>query len=126
MHKPENERANDRELAALFAAAGDPPAEDTRFVGEVMKRIRRREQLRWLVLTGSAVLAAIATVPVFGALEAAWGGAELGLIGNFQPIVVQLTESLSTFVQTMGRYTTFLAAAALAAVAVRLFGLLED
>ena len=110
----------------MFAAAGDPPAEDTRFVGEIMKRIRRREQLRWLVLAGSAVVAAIATVPVFGALEAAWGGAEVGLIGNFQPIVVQLTESLSTFVQTMGRYTTFLAAAALAAVAVRLFGLLED
>ena len=126
MHKPENERSVDRELAALFAAAGDPPAEDTRFVGEVMKRIRRREQLRWLVLAGSAVLAAIATVPVFGALEAAWGSAELGLIGNLRPIVDQLTESLSTFVQTIGRYGTFLAAAASAAIAVRLFGLLED
>lgn len=91
MHKPENERAIDRELAALFAAAGDPPAEDTRFVGEVMKRIRRRERLRWLALTGSAALAAIAAVPVFGALEAAWGGAELSVIGNFRPIGEQLT-----------------------------------
>ena len=126
MHKPENERAIDRELTALFAAAGDPPAEDTRFVGDVMKRIRRREQRRWLALAGSAVLAAIAAVPVFGALEAAWNGAEPGVIGNFQAIVIQLAESLSTFVQTMGRYTTFLAAAALAAIAVPLLGLLED
>lgn len=126
MHEPENEQAIDREMTALFAAAVDPPERDALFVVGVMKRIRRREQLRSLALGGSALLAAWIAVPVVGVLEASLGSADFGVIESIRSIVDQLAASRSALFQSLEQYAVFLAAAALAAIAVPVLGLLED
>ena len=126
MHEPENEQAIDREMAALFAAAGDAPGKDAVFVAGVMKRIRRRAQLRWLALGGGALLAAWVAVPIVGVLEASLGGAEFGVIESTRSIADQLAASRSALFQSLEQYGAFLVAAALAAAAVPVLGLLED
>lgn len=126
MHEPENEQAIDREMTALFAAAGDPPEKDALFVAGVMKRIRRREQFRSLALGGSALLAAWVAVPIVGVLEASLGGAEFGVIDSIRSIADQMAASRSALIQSLEQYAAFLTAAALAAIAVPVLGLLED
>lgn len=126
MHEPENEQAIDRRMAALFAAAGDPPDRDARFVAGVMKRVRRREQLRSLALGGFALLATLVAAPLFGVLEASLGGAEFGVIESIRSIADQMAASRSALIQSLEQYAVFLAAAALAAIAVPVLGLLED
>ena len=126
MHEPENEQAIDRRMAALFAAAGGPPERDARFVADVIKRVRRREQLRSLALGGITLLATLVAVPLFGVLEASVGGAEFGVIESIRSIADQLAASRSALLQSLEQYAVFLAAAALTAVAAPLLGLLED
>ena len=76
MHKPENKQANDRELAALFAATETPPESDEQFVAGVMSQIRRRERMRWWVLGGSALLASVFGLPAAWELLSAWNGVD--------------------------------------------------
>lgn len=113
-------------MAALFAAAGDPPDRDARFVAGVMKRVRRREQLRSLALGGIALLATLVAAPLFGVIEASLGGAEFGVIETIRSVAGQMAESRSAVFQSLEQSTAWLAAAALAISAVPLLGLLED
>ena len=127
MREPENEQANKRELAALFAAAeAAPPESDPRFVAAVIRRIRRRERMRLWVLGGSALIASVFGLPALWELLAAWNGLDPNLLDELNVRLYQGLSAITDLLRAAGRSITFLTAAALAITIVPLLRWLAD
>ena len=126
MRKLEKNQANDRELAALFAAAKAPPESDEQFVAGVVRQIHRRERLRWWVLGGSALIASLFGLPAFWDLLAAWNGVDVSLLGGLSGRMDQAVTLIADFLSTAVRSITFLTAAALAITIIPLLRWLAD
>ena len=126
MHKPENKQANDRELAALFAATETPPESDEQFVAGVMSQIRRRERMRWWVLGGSALLASVFGLPAFWELLAAWNGVDMSALYGLGGRLDQGFALIADFLSAAVRSITFLTAAVLAVTILPLLRWLAD
>ena len=126
MRKPENEPANDRGLAALFAAAEAPPESDEQFVAGVMSQIRRRERMRWYVLGGSALLASVFGLPAAWELLSAWNGVDASVLYGLGGQLDQAGTLIADFLNTAVRSITFLTAAVLAITILPLLRWLAD
>ena len=126
MHKPENKQANDRELAALFAATETPPESDEQFVAGVMSQIRRRERMRWWVLGGSALLASVFGLPAAWELLSAWNGVDASVLYGIGAQLDQAGTLIADFLNTAVRSITFLTAAVLAVTILPLLRWLAD
>lgn len=126
MRKPEKNQANDRELAALFAATETPPESDEQFVEGVVRQIHRRERMRWWVLGGSALIASLFGLPAFWDLLAAWNGVDVSLLGDLSGRMDQAVTLIADFLSTAVRSITFLTAAALAITIIPLLRWLAD
>ena len=133
MRKPDNEPMNDRDIAALFAAAGMPPEPDPEFVAGVLKRIRRRERMQLWVLGGSAVLASIFALPAFWELSSAltewvagWNSMDASLLDGLGGWLKQALALAADFLGKAARSITFLTTAILAATIFPLLRWLAD
>ena len=127
MRETDNEQTMNRELSALFAATREPEEQDaSRFVQDVMKRIRRRERTRFLVLSGSAVVLAGLAVPALVAFSSAFGGIDLNVLEEIRAALNQLAASASTYARSAAGTVTLATAAILAVTVVPLLRWLAD
>ena len=126
MHEPDNKRAIDREMAALFAAADAPTEAHAQFVKGVLRRIRWREQVRWLILGSSVLIAIVLAAPILWEFNNFWAGIDLSAIEELRAQLNQIAASATAFVRSAVRSVTFLAAATLAVVIVPLLRWLAD
>jgi len=133
MRKPDNEPMNDRDLAALFAAAEAPPEPDLRFVARVIAQIRRRERMRLWMLGGSAALALIFALPAFWELSSAlaelaagWSSVDASALDGIGGWLDQSTALIADLLGKAARSITFLTTAALAATILPLLRWLAD
>ena len=126
MREPEKNQANNRELAALFAATEAPPESDEQFVAGVVRQIHRRERMRWWVLGSSALIACVVGVPAFWDLLAAWNGVDVSLLDSLGGRMDQAVTLIADFLNTAVRSITFLTAAALAITIIPLLRWLAD
>ena len=133
MREPENERTNERKLAALFAAAGAPPESDPQFVAVVMGRIQHRERMRLWVLGGSALLAVAFGLPAMwdlagalGELLTGWNGVDAGAISGLGGWLDQSLALIGDYLGAAARSIPFVTAAILAAAIFPLLRWLAD
>ena len=126
MHGPENTTPNERELTALFAAADAPLEDEARFVAGVMKLIRRRERIRWLVLGGSIPIATMVATFIVRDLDAVLSGVGVTAMDGFVGTLDRLAIFTATVLQPPDHSATFLAVAVLGITVVTLFRWLED
>ncbi len=130
MQASDNEHGIDHELAALFAGVAEDPVHDAEFIQGVMKGIRRQQQLRWLVLGGSgliaSVFAALFTLPALLDLGASIGGIASNSLLALPAWFDQATVVATDFFRAALRSVTFLAAATLAIVVIPLLRWLAD
>ena len=126
MHEPDSKRAIDREMAALFSSTNVPPDTNDQFVTGVMKRIRRRERMRRVVLAGSALIAAAIAIPVLWDFGTVWGGIDLSVLDSLRTWLNQLAAYTDDFFRSTARSVTFLTAAIVAVAVVPLLRWLAD
>ena len=126
MHGSDNEQARDHELAVLFAETVAASEQDAQFVRGVMKRIRRQERIRWLVLGGCGLIAAILATPALWEISAAIGGIDMSVMDALPAWLGETTDLAADYLRTAVRSITFLAAATLAIVILPLLRWLAD
>ena len=126
MREPGNNQAVDRRLSALFAGADPSPKDGHEFATRVMKRIRRRERIRWLLLGGSIFVAALLAGPAISEFSGSWAGVDFSMLDGFRTAINEVMAPAGEFLRSAVRSMTFLAAATLAAAIVPLLRWLED
>ena len=126
MHGSDNEQARDHELAVLFAETVAASEQDAQFVRGVMKRIRRQERIRWLVLGGCGLIAAILAAPALWKIGAAIGGIDMSVMDALPAWLGEATDLAADYLRSAVRSITFLAAATLTIVILPLLRWLAD
>ena len=126
MKKVDKQRAADRKLAALFAATGTPPERDALFVESVHTRIRRRERLRWLILGGCGLIAAVFAISSLWELGATASSTYISTLEELRVWLDQAPAIAADFLRSAARSVTFWAAATLAITIVPLLRWLAD
>ena len=126
MKKVDKQRAADRKLAALFAATGTPPERDALFVESVHTRIRRRERLRWLILGGCGLIAAVFAISSLWELGATVSSTYISALEGLRAWSDQAPAIAADFLRSAARSVTFWAAATLAITIVPLLRWLAD
>ena len=123
----DNEPAMDEKLKALFAAAGDPEDTDApQFLRGVMKRIHRRERLRWLILGASVVAGSFLAMPALLEFSAAFGTIDFNAAEAIRGALNELAASASAYARSAAGLATLATAAVLAVVVVPLLRWLAD
>lgn len=123
----DNEPAMDEKLKALFAAAGDPEDADApQFLRGVMKRIHRRERLRWLILGASVVAGSFLAMPALLDLSSAFGSIDFNAAEAIRGALNELAASASAYARSATGLVTLATTAILAVVVVPLLCWLAD
>ena len=126
MKKTDKQRAADRKLAALFAATSAPPERDAPFVESVLGRIRRRERIRWLILGGCGLIAAVFAIPALWELGATVSSVDMSMLDELSVWLYQAPAIAADFLRSATRSVTFWVAATLAITIVPLLRWLAD
>ena len=126
MKKADKQRAADRKLAALFAATSALPERDALFVESVLGRIRRRERLRWLILGGCGLIAAIFAIPALWELGVTVSSVDMSMLDRLSVWLYQAPGIAADLLRSAARSVTFWAAAALAITIAPLLRWLAD
>ena len=126
MKKADKQRAADRKLAALFAATSAPPERYALFVESVLGRIRRRERLRWLILGGCGLIAAVFAIPALWELGVTASSTYISTLEGLRVWLDQAPAIAADFLRSAVRSVTFWAAATLAITIVPLLRWLAD
>ena len=127
MPEHDNEQAMDQELKALFAPSREDDEIDTaQFVQGVMKRVRRRERMRWLMLGAGVVIGAFLAMPALLEFSYAFGSIDFNVTEAIHGALNELAASASAYAGSTGGLATLATAAVLAVFVVPLLRWLAD